>query len=518
MTILDRIHISALNLVDTIEFNAAFHRVAGGKSNNTEDVSNTSDDNSTSNASENDATTTASASNETADASSSKAKSKKEKAQAAKAEAESPGEAVGAETIKSEAAPVGEAAMTPNHHIKDNNPGEINLGGGVVIDMNAMSGKNTRPSDFVNPANIVMQQGYPPQQPTMVNPMLQHQFMQQQAAMQAQQMYQSQIPNEPVVQNQFANEELIRMQQQVSGAAPTGYGNHKVDNTQKKPVVKKAEADNVNVDMSNIHIDANPVKPQKQWPDAVATPLPEVTDPVVQVNTPHFDNSAITSKRGYMADIEKIALECGVQVQMIERMSPNGQPSKLISCIVYTPGSDKPNPYKGFTVDTGTIIDARAKVFPGIVPYGYEDMQSYPILVPKPNNGSKGKQKNMVNRDLFVNLFTGGVANLNPRGMYNHDYMELNKCVALITMPSHQMSRDIRKSIQDRLMAAMKAGVFAAALKHDPNSRWRFEDFNKDTKEFVLTNAGVPFRFGGQVLSTKKVDISFTKDGVNVLA
>ena len=381
-----------------------------------------------------------------------------------------------------DAKPVGEADMGSNTHIKDSNPGVIDLGFGVTIDQKKMCGPTIDPATFQAAINNPG--------PTS-NPYIDY--------------VNNPIP--PMGCPPFAP------------PPPPGTGRHKVD-TPKPPKVevKKAEEDNVNVDLNNISIETNPPKPPKAWPESVSSPLPQAGPVETEVNAPAFDNSAVTSRQNcrYLKDIENLALECGVQIQMMSRMGPNGEDSGLISCIVYTPESYKPNPYKGFTIDTGMIIDRRAKVFPGIVAYGFEDMKAYPVLIPKEDEKG-GKSKNTLNEKLFRDIFTGGVKMLEShRSMYNDDYMILNKYVALITMPTQHMNKETRKAIQDRLMKAMKAGVFKSALEADPGSRFRFkpESYDKKTLSFILTNENTPYRFCGPVSCTKGIEIVFGfKDG-----
>ena len=474
MNIFDRIHIAALNAGTDIEYAIAMRkfRAAGNRD---YEVANTSNDN-----------TTATTSNETETNPSNEVQSNKGADNEHSSEetgAEKPPEArpkrkpstTSASAVVEESA---EAAMNGGiGGIRDDNPNIINLGFGVVIDQNKLNeGESTIP-DFGSMSQFQMT---PP-----VNMYLEH----------------------------LEQQKLAQQQAAQAAVHQPGTGLHKVDQPiTPKPPVERAKEDSVDIDLSNIHIDSEPPKAPNAWPEVVAGPLPQA-EPVVQPESvPIFDNSHLTGKFKYLAAIEGIALKCGVQVQMAERVGQNGLPNGLISCIVYT-GDSKPNPFKGFTVDTGVIIDRRAKVFPGIVSIGYEDMQAYPVLISKQENGNY-KSKNVINEKLFTDIFIGGVNALDPKsGMYTPDYLELNKLVAIITMPTNNMNGEIRRAVRERLKAAMNAGVFAKALQIDPNSRFRFKSYDKKNRSFVLTNAGTPYRFGGQVLSTKLIEIAFLPDG-----
>lgn len=391
-----------------------------------------------------------------------------------------------------------EAAMSSGNRVEDaHQPGVINLGFGVVMDTNKMRTPTVDPAVFAQ----MNANGANPQQ----NPYFAHM---QQAA--------QPMSANPVFMNGMPQQQTFVPPIQ-AGPIP-GQGRHKVDNPPPaKKEVKKADADNVDVDLSALHgVETNPPKPPKQWPDSVSAKLPN-PGPVEQAPTmPVFDNTAVTNKPNcrYLAEIEKLALECGVQIQMLQRVGVNGSESGLISCVVYTPESDKPNPYKGFTIDTGMIIDKRAKVFPAILTTGYEDVPAFPVLIPDPNNKEGGKSKNILNVQLFRDIFTGGVQMLNnATSMYTPDFMELNKSIALITMPTQNMNKETRIKVRDRLMAAMKAGVFKEVHKVDEYSRFVFKHYDKKDNSFVLSNSGVPYRFGGVPQNQKNIEIIFASDG-----
>ena len=385
------------------------------------------------------------------------------------AEKEAPVEEAGAEKInvETEASPIGEAAM------KDPTADDPHKKVDIVFDFNKMSGS-------VVPDPI-------PQAPPQVQP---------------QQQYGHPMSS-PFVQ-QMANNFAAQMH--------PGQGRHKVDVQEPpKPPVQKAEPDNVQVDLSNMTpLEVNPPKPPKEWPEVVAQPVPQAEHVKTELE-PKFDNSQITSSLRYMADIEKVALNLGYQVQMVQRTGPDGNPDGMIAVYTYMDGSPNPIMQKAFTIDTGVIIDRRAKMFPVTLNYGYEKFQAYPVLVPVPD--SKGKKKNMFNQKLFEDFFRGGIQMLDEKdGMFTPDYRELNENVSLITMPTAHMNGEIRRTIRDRLLAAMKAGVFEQAKRIEPNSRFRFENYDKKTGEYILTNVGVPVAYDGPVVSKIPVKIRFTKD------
>ena len=298
-----------------------------------------------------------------------------------------------------------------------------------------------------------------------------------------------------------------------------GKGRHKVDNPPKpKPEVKKAEADKVDVDLSLME------KPDMK--DPVIRKVPDVVQDLPKAEaapTPEakFDNEALIKEYKYLGDIERVARECGAQVKFDMRPGSNGKPSGLITCLTFTANDvNRPNPFKSFTIDTGKIIDRRAKILIGDpTTMAYEDMQMYLILVSPKDSDDRSKSKNNVfNEKLFKDIFVGGYQALEPSKMYTKDLLELNKYVALITMPTNNMNSDSRKAVRNRLLAAMKADVFKKALERDPKARFRFGNYDKKTMEFVLTTAGTPYRFCGPCLATKSIKLEFKADGTTTLS
>lgn len=369
-----------------------------------------------------------------------------------------------------EGAVISNMAAIPFIEDESQHPNTMNLGSGVVINIDAMN--------------------EPEKQPEVVQPQIS-------------------IP-QPITENSYLD--------YLEGKDQAGFGRHKVDAKQKpKAATVKANPDDVRMDSSIIHVDMNPPKPDKVWPEAFSTPLVQ-PDPstIVEEDKPPFDNSCFVDKYGpFIKDIEIAARKQNMYLTFTERLTFDGTPNGLLIVTpyhydgkVYTPA-----PLKAFTIDNGVIIDGRKKMFPGVVSYGYEDMQAYPIFIKNNFNG-----KNTFNEKLFNDFFLGGVGMLEEKdGMYTPNYRELNKYVALITIPSKEMNRNARKAVVGRLQNAMDAGVFAKALEIDPGARFRFETYDKETRAFTLINDGVPYRFGTNVLSTKSIKITFGSDGKTTL-
>ena len=407
-------------------------------------------------------------------------------------------------------------------YVKDSsNPNVIDLGFGVTIDQNAMNGD---PIPQQSPQ-------YTPQHNPVMNA---NNYVQQQ---QAQQFVHPNMPffQHPTVNavGMFMNDNerkayaediaynLQRIQPGTSHYAEKlypqrGMGNHKVDMPKpQKPPLIKAEVDKVEMDgLNDIKVETNPPKPEPKTPEIISNKLEQPTENVLENQPPIYDNSELTSKYRYLEDIEKIASKMDIALRMCNCIDHAGSPNGLIEVYVFTNQSE-PNPYKCFTVDTGIIIDRRAKIFPGLLQrgYGYEDFEEvYPVLISKPDEEKgKSKSKNIINEQLFIDIFTGGfeLVKGKHRSMYTQEYLQLNRYVDLSTMPTHSMNSNSRKAVRDRLLAALQAGVFTEALKQSPNSRFIFSLYDKKLGTFSLTNKNVPYRYCGPYMSNKNVGIFF---------
>ena len=296
------------------------------------------------------------------------------------------------------------------------------------------------------------------------------------------------------------------------------FGMHKVDNPikPKPPVPEKAREDSAETEgLEKINVETEGSgEPELHPNEAIQNPIPQVKpeDAYVPLN-PVFDNSKLTSmpNRQYLAKIEEIGLNCGYQIQMVEN-----ETTKLIYCYVFADGSNKPSPNKSFTIDPGMICDARAKMYPFVAAEGYENFNPYPVLIPVKDKNAKSKSKNEFNKKLFEGMIVGGADNIaNQRQMFRNDIFELNKFMAVITIPRKNMDAETRKKIEDRLIAAMKAGVFNAARQYDPKARFRVKDnsFNKKNNTFTLTTKGMRPAFGSNELCNVLIEIDFGTGG-----
>lgn len=279
---------------------------------------------------------------------------------------------------------------------------------------------------------------------------------------------------------------------------------------QPQPEAPKIPEENINIDLHNLDVKTDgSAQPKMLKNEAISNPIPDV-DPeeVYQPLTPAFDNTvAIKSAKGsnskHIAKVEEIALKCGYQIQMVK--TTHG----MINCYVYKP--DNLNTWsKTFTIDPGMIGDERMKVYPFTCAHGYEQFNPYFFLIPNDKSSAKGKgDKNIVNEPLISAIIIGGADNIpaNQRRMFGNTKFELNKFMAVITIPT-KYGKEVRETITRHCVEAMNAGVFAEAKKCDPTARFRFDKFT-DKDNFTLTTDRMSPEFGSAAICQRLIEIEF---------
>lgn len=279
---------------------------------------------------------------------------------------------------------------------------------------------------------------------------------------------------------------------------------------QPQPEAPKIPEENINIDLHNLDVKTDgSAQPKMLKNEAISNPIPDV-DPeeVYQPLTPAFDNTvAIKSAKGsnskHIAKVEEIALKCGYQIQMVK--TTHG----MINCYVYKP--DNLNTWsKTFTIDPGMIGDERMKVYPFTCAHGYEQFNPYFFLIPNDKSSVKGKgDKNIVNEPLISAIIIGGKDNIpaNQRRMFGNTKFELNKFMAVITIPT-KYGKEVRETITRHCVEAMNAGVFTEAKKCDPTARFRFDKFT-DKDNFTLTTDRMSPEFGSAAICQRLIEIEF---------
>lgn len=436
------------------------------------------------------------------------------------AEAQAPEEPAGAEKIKGEVvveAPL-EAAMGGNVHIDDQKSGKLEFMG-ASIDIKQMAGEQP-----VGNGNI-FQQAEP--YTAMTNPMQQFEInpmagMNTYGAFVNQQQPGSFNPavgtfNPALPAGMAPNFNPVTQMMMPTQQQP-GHGLHKIDNPAKPKPQKPPKAEPEQVDTTGMPNPAEGMEVVQSKKIDVRTYGGLVTDQIPQaaasapvVNRFEENNKIFYRDYPYLAEVEKVALDNGYQIGFIIRPNTN-----LIECHVYT-NDGVPIPGKGFVIDPGMIIDRRKKIFPVIAQF-YEGMNAYPLFVNNPNTKDDGKKAgNILNVEVLTALIIGGSSAVEGRGMYSEDFRNLNKFVALITIPTDKIQGADRKYIQNRLVDLYKDGTFSNALAAAPGSRFRVAEYNKSSGTILLDTYGVPANFGGQYVPNERIQLKITKDKCKTL-
>lgn len=145
------------------------------------------------------------------------------------------------------------------------------------------------------------------------------------------------------------------------------------------------------------------------------------------------------------------------------------------------------NPYKGFYIDTGMLYDSRVKIFPAVD--GVNVFEMAPCYVLKSTD--KNTKKEVFNTKMVEELLVGGYQAITEKELYYENWKELNRYVALISMPTKRMNAESRKATQNVLKALHSAGVLEEARRIAPNTRLVFSNAYKSPNDFVLTNVNL---------------------------
>lgn len=282
-----------------------------------------------------------------------------------------------------------------------------------------------------------------------------------------------------------------------------GEGRHRIDNP-VPPKPKQVMNPVDNVDTTGM--------PEQLIPDDMINPIEakikidEVRlvepDPNSDVKPPEpvsafaDSNKEYIKRYPYLKDIESIAIENGYQIFFQTKAGTD-----MIECYICNQ-NQVPIAGKGFAIDNGNIIDGRKKVF-AYISAAYEAVPCYPLV--DTTNGNKS-----IDKDLIKALIIGGAQAVTTKPLFNPNYMELNKVVALITIPTNKIRKDDRKYIQSRLMDVfVKTDILK---KYLGRSRFKVNAFNNGT--ITLTSAGIPLNYGNPVVSADNVEITITNDNV----
>lgn len=309
-------------------------------------------------------------------------------------------------------------------------------------------------------------------------------------------------------------------QQEQMKKIPIDFGAFSVDNpTQQKPKVEKAKAENVEgvQQITNIVEEATEslgvesnkkvkytVLQQQKNAGSNNNKQPVVDNTTIQSNA----NNDMIKKYWWLEGIEKCAINNGCVVKFVENVDNEG---KNLDGIVYVNtfinnGSGLVfTPYKSFIIDCGKrFYDGRVKAFlttdPNeIIP---RMLNGFEIFDNSDRNTKKWKE------DFLNAVFKGGVMGIDPAsGMYSEKLRQLNIFVDLSSTPTKRMNNkdNDRANARDRLIKSMSE-IFVYARERDPICRFKYYDFDPNSKVFLIMNDASP----------TPISILYTPEGATV--
>ena len=162
------------------------------------------------------------------------------------------------------------------------------------------------------------------------------------------------------------------------------------------------------------------------------------------------------------------------------------------------------------------IIDPRAKLIatnPKINPnVPLEFAQMFELFV----IDTKNHNRKLLDEKLINDIFIGGLLNISKKEMYSAEYKKLNTKVALITMPTKGITKEMRNALQEYLMKMDEHGDFDKAIAMSPNGcRFVFNTDRLDRdhlSDFSMINEGVPLFYGTPAPAVNPTIIE-SKDG-----
>lgn len=376
----------------------------------------------------------------------------------------------------------------------DNNMAKIDFGFGTPFDPDQINKEMAEQFDPSNPARAFLQQTPEFQQPI-------SQVIPEQPSMDyyVQSPYQCQ-PQQPVMQQPLN----YNPHQVIPNYTPSQPVIHKVDEAPKPKKTPPAE-DKVDHNLEKIQIDDLKKPPVVKQQPEIIKPLEPVA-PIDNSVTNMYDNTEIANKytKIPLLEIQAIANlnSCSVK---FEEYPHEG----IISVATFDHMVGQPVAPKSFCIDTGMIIDKRAKLIATNPVFNadlmLEQAPIYELFSSAPNNNKKVLDTKMIN-DIFV----AGLLNVTKKEMYSEHYKALNMKLALITLPTKGLNKEERNSLQDYIVKMDHDGYFDKAIQMAPGSRFVFivKQLAKNAlADFVLVNQGVPRFYGTEPLNVIPVII-----------
>lgn len=239
---------------------------------------------------------------------------------------------------------------------------------------------------------------------------------------------------------------------------------------------------------------------------------PMYYNPPKQIAATYYIEAGVEEQYPFIRDIALIGIDQNVSLNVLGIRS--GDKLLAIQFCGYTNGNW--NWLKSFTIDLGTIIDDRTKVFFNGFNTGFGFMENcnaaYAVF----------SKEGELNKEFFKQIFTVGTTGLdsktiNQYRMFNSNMMQLNRIIdrRSINEQLGKIGNQNRNAVKDSLFKMMRIIKDLSIENHIDFGRFRVIDFDGENLHYDLSNIDMgycdkPNRGPRAIFS---VDITKDKDG-----
>ena len=239
---------------------------------------------------------------------------------------------------------------------------------------------------------------------------------------------------------------------------------------------------------------------------------PMYYNPPKQIAATYYIEAGVEEQYPFIRDIALIGIDQNVSLNVLGIRS--GDKLLAIQFCAYTSGNW--NWLKSFTIDLGTIIDDRTKVFFNGFQTGFGFMENcnaaYAVF----------SKEGELNKEFFKQIFTVGTTGLdsktiNQYRMFNSNMMQLNRIIdrRSINEQLGKIGNQNRNAVKDSLFKMMRIIKDLSIENHIDFGRFRVSDFDGENLHYDLSNIDMgycdrPNRGPRAIFS---VDIMKDKDG-----
>lgn len=239
---------------------------------------------------------------------------------------------------------------------------------------------------------------------------------------------------------------------------------------------------------------------------------PMYYNPPKQIAATYYIEAGVEEQYPFIRDIALIGIDQNVSLNVLGIRS--GDKLLAIQFCGYTNGNW--NWLKSFTIDLGTIIDDRTKVFFNGFQTGFGFMENcnaaYAVF----------SKEGELNKEFFKQIFTVGTTGLdsktiNQYRMFNSNMMQLNRIIdrRSINEQLGKIGNQNRNAVKDSLFKMMRIIKDLSIENHIDFGRFRVSDFDGENLHYDLSNIDMGYcdRSNSGPRAIFSVDITKDKDG-----